>query len=432
MKHERRPYNHVLERRLEELPGVDADHLWNGMHAILDKKMPEKKERRRFIAWILNDRGLFVLGVALLVTATGFFLYFLSPNKNSSIANSTHNFSHSKQQNKSDDHTPTLTSKTIESEISVNSNKKTDDQIAGPSRDVATNESSSVYTSERTSVNYAVNNEPGQPTQSAHVGRADEKIQETNVEPDEVLIDPVYQSDSYITSADFSIASQPGPNKEQEKDSLTQQPTKSQSQTIKTNNQRGLYAGIVSGMDLSSVHFQSARTGASQGLILGYAFNSRWSLESGVLWDKKRFYDDGTYFNPPGYTPSSSVQIVAVNGTNRIYEWPLNIRYTIIPAKHSLFVAAGLSSYFMKSEHYDYEYVQNNQPGGHNYINYTNATKNWFSVLNFSLGYSHKLGSVGSLRIEPYFKLPIKSLGVANMPVMSTGLNIGFTIPLTR
>ena len=44
MKHERHPYHTNLERKLEQLPGVDADQLWDGMNAILDKKMPQKKE----------------------------------------------------------------------------------------------------------------------------------------------------------------------------------------------------------------------------------------------------------------------------------------------------------------------------------------------------------------------------------------------------
>jgi hypothetical protein len=86
----------------------------------------------------------------------------------------------------------------------------------------------------------------------------------------------------------------------------------------------------------------------------------------------------------------------------------------------------------MRLENYDYEYMQNNQPGGHNYLSYKNETKNWFSVVNFSLGYTHKLGDIGSIRVEPYLKLPIKNLGIGNMPIMSTGLNIGFTKTLRR
>jgi hypothetical protein len=174
------------------------------------------------------------------------------------------------------------------------------------------------------------------------------------------------------------------------------------------------------------------RTGTTKGVIIGYAFNTKWSIETGLLWDKKRFYDDGRYFNPAGYVPTSGVRIVAVNGKNRLYEWPINIKYTIIPKKYSLFATAGMSSYYMSRENYEYEYIQNNQPGGHNYLSYKNGAKNWLSVVNFSVGYTHKLGNIGNLRIEPYFKLPIKNMGVGNMPIMSTGLNIGFTKTLTR
>src|SRR5215467_5125435 len=100
MKHESRPYNTSLEGKLEQLPGVDADHLWGEMHAILDKKMPQKREKRRFIAWFLNDRGLFSVGIAFLLTATGFCLFFLSPNKTSSTDISNNKLPNSEQQDK--------------------------------------------------------------------------------------------------------------------------------------------------------------------------------------------------------------------------------------------------------------------------------------------------------------------------------------------
>src|SRR5260370_41787165 len=98
MKYKRRPYNHVVERKLEQLPGMDTDHLWNGMHVILDKKMPQKKERRRFIAWLLTAKGLFLLGLASLVTITGLSLFVLSTKENSTV--SIHK-SHSPQAGKS-------------------------------------------------------------------------------------------------------------------------------------------------------------------------------------------------------------------------------------------------------------------------------------------------------------------------------------------
>jgi hypothetical protein len=34
--------------------------------------------------------------------------------------------------------------------------------------------------------------------------------------------------------------------------------------------------------------------------LLVIPFNEKWSIESGLLWDTKRVYDNGSYFNPPG------------------------------------------------------------------------------------------------------------------------------------
>jgi hypothetical protein len=217
----------------------------------------------------------------------------------------------------------------------------------------------------------------------------------------------------------------------QQSTSVNQQKEKHSSERASGNDEKGWYAGIVSGLDLSSIHMKSLKNGVTRGLIVGYSVNSNWSMESGLLWDNKKFHDDGSHFSPAGYTPTSNVTIVAVNGKSRLYEWPINVKY-VIPQHHNLFATAGISSYFMRLENYDYEYTQTNQPGGHNYLSYKNASRNWFSVANMSVGYTHTLGGVGSLRVEPYVKLPLKNLGVGKMPIMSTGLNIGFTRALTR
>ena len=447
MKHESRPYSTDLEGKLEQLPGVDADHLWDDMHSILDKKMPERREKRRFIVWFLSDRGLFSVGIALLLAGTGFCLFFFSPNRTSSTDISTTKLPVSAQQNKPNE--KAVNSETGKETVTINSTHITENKIAEPSAYTGTDKITDNYIPQQTktwrnftTINTTNNNNTAANAESKQLDNivgANEISRQSNRESDPLIIEPADQHDSYITSDDFNPISHDITsdviNNEQEQNSLQQQSatqTNAAKQDIQVQKEKGLYAGIVAGMDLSSVQFQSLGTGASQGLIVGYAFNTRWSVESGVLWDKKRYYDDGSNFNPPGYTPTPSVQIISVYGTNKNYEWPINVRYTIIPRKNSLFATAGVSSYFMKSEHFEYEYVQNSQPGGHNYITYNNATKNWFSVVNFSVGYAHKLGSVGSLRIEPYFKIPIKNLGTANMPIMSTGLNIGFTRSLSR
>ena len=80
----RPPYNNMIERKLGQLPLADADHLWNDMHSILDKKMPQRKERRRFIVWLLSGKGPLLLTIVFLFII-GFSLFFLSTKENSAI-----------------------------------------------------------------------------------------------------------------------------------------------------------------------------------------------------------------------------------------------------------------------------------------------------------------------------------------------------------
>src|SRR6185369_10244102 len=79
------PYKNIIERKLEQLPAADADNLWNDMHSILDKEMPQRKERRRFIVWFVSNKGLLLLTVGLFVI-TGSSLFFLSTKESSAVA----------------------------------------------------------------------------------------------------------------------------------------------------------------------------------------------------------------------------------------------------------------------------------------------------------------------------------------------------------
>ncbi|HEU4861316.1 MAG TPA: hypothetical protein VFT15_15835, partial [Chitinophagaceae bacterium] len=76
-------HKNIIERKLEQLPAVDTDLLWKEMHLILDKKMPQRKERRRFIVWwLLSGKGLLLLTIGVLII-TGSSLFFLSTKETS-------------------------------------------------------------------------------------------------------------------------------------------------------------------------------------------------------------------------------------------------------------------------------------------------------------------------------------------------------------
>lgn len=412
-------YKNIIERKLEQLTAADADLLWNDMHSILDKKMPQKKERRRFILWFLTNTGFLFLALGLFVITCG-SLFFLSTKED--FAGTIKKTPGSPQ--------PV---KLVEDGLAKGSQESKETIRIANELNQKTGNNLSATTHLTTLVDHVITNNSitQQPIKESKKYKATDQFNQsteavaklnTNFNIAPVNLESVHH---------FLIAS--GLNKENKSLSPQVEPVANRGKlNLKKNNEKGFYAGIITGVDMSSVHFQSAKPGATMGLIVGYSFNERWSIESGLLWDTKRVYDNGSNFNPPGYTPTNGITITAVNGKSRLYELPLNMKYTIISGKHNLFATAGLSSYLMRSEKYDYEYTQSGQPGGHNYLSYTNETKNWFSVANFSVGYTHKLGGNGSIRVEPYFKLPLTNLGTADMPIMSTGLNIGFTKPLRR
>ena len=413
------PYKNIIERKLEQLPTADADHLWNDMHSILDKKLPQKKERRRFIVWFLTPTGFLFVALGLFVITCG-SLFFLSTKEDSAVK--IKNIPGSLQSNK-----------LIEDGLAKISQESKETITIADELTQKTGNHLSPTTHSTKSVDYGITNKSitRQPIKQSRKYTATDQFNQatealakvnTNFDIAPVNLESVHH---FLIASDL--------NKERKSLSTQVEPVANRGKlNLKNNNEKGFYAGIISGVDMSSVHFQTAKPGATMGLIIGYSFNEKWSMESGLLWDTKRVYDNGSYFNPPGYTPTNGITITAVNGKSRLYELPVNMKYTIISGKHNLFATAGLSSYFMRLENYDYEYTQSGQSAGHNYLSYTNETKDWFSVANFGIGYTHKLGGNGSIRVEPYLKLPLTNLGTANMPIMSTGLNIGFTKPLRR
>jgi len=187
------------------------------------------------------------------------------------------------------------------------------------------------------------------------------------------------------------------------------------------------YAGLIAGGDMSFVKYQKTQPpGYNIGLLAGYKFK-KLSIESGLLFVKKNYYSDGEYFDKSNIPYFNNAKILTVDGYCRMFEIPLNIKYDFIEKKrHSFFATAGLSSYLMNKEFYNYDYIKDG--AWHNGSRaYMHSTQNWFSILNLSAGYQLRTGSKTSIRIEPYYKAPLSGVGTGSLPVSSVGINAGVT-----
>ena len=111
-----------------------------------------------------------------------------------------------------------------------------------------------------------------------------------------------------------------------------------------------------------------------------------------------------------------------------MFEFPVVARYNFSQKKNTFFGSAGLTSYLMKKEDYNYEAVA----GGGNYPYkgyraYDRSGDHLFANLQLSAGYNFSLSSKYNIRIEPYLKAPLKKIGIGKMPITSTGLYFAIT-----
>lgn len=190
-------------------------------------------------------------------------------------------------------------------------------------------------------------------------------------------------------------------------------------------NNHYFYAGLAAGADLSVIKYQSTRPlGYNVGLLAGYKLN-KLSIETGFYIDKKNYYTSGKYFDKSGIPYFQNAKILTVDGYCTMFEIPVNFKYNFIEKKnHVWFATAGVSSYLMNKEFYNYDYIRD---GEQHYGSraYYHAPQNWFSVLNLSAGYELKTGKKTSLRIEPYYKTSLNGLGTGKLSISSTGINAG-------
>jgi len=240
-------------------------------------------------------------------------------------------------------------------------------------------------------------------------------------EPEATMVDKAIT----LTKED-SVKTEPK-TKEAEKE-LAKTTDKTGKKENKKERQKRFYIGLIGGMDFSTVKLQSVKkTGLNYGLVVGYKLSKRFSIETGLIKDKKYYSTDGKYFTPKDLNYPGYEKLEYVTGDCNMLELPINVRYTFASKKRSAwFGSLGVSSYFMQHESYIYDINYNGYIYSKAY-DYSNKSTAFLAVVNISAGYTYKLGKIGDLRFEPYIKLPINKVGTGKLPIQSGGFNLGFT-----
>jgi len=194
-------------------------------------------------------------------------------------------------------------------------------------------------------------------------------------------------------------------------------------------NRRGFYLGAVFGPSFSEVKYQGLRKpGFDVGIVAGYRVNKKILLETGLLFAQKYYFSDGKYFSMDKVRSSmpAGMKVLSLEGKSTVFEVPIKIKYYVLQKNRtSIFSSAGISSYIMTGEKNNYRTLINGSQ--QNMISSYNGTSGYFAVsVDLSIGYEKRIGKSSGISIEPYLQIPLKGMGVGALPVISTGLRIGF------
>jgi len=182
-------------------------------------------------------------------------------------------------------------------------------------------------------------------------------------------------------------------------------------------------AADISAIDLSLKEPKSI----TFGIGLSYQITKKLSIATGFGVSRKLYAaDSADYKNQPWVAASYKLKTVDANCL--VYELPINLQYQFAQSKKASWLAVGgVSTYFMKSESYDYNYMYYNMPRK---TNYTIEDKNnhLFSILNLAVGYRRQLSKQLSYQLTPFVKIPLTGIGEGQVKLYSAGLQLSLNL----
>ena len=204
-------------------------------------------------------------------------------------------------------------------------------------------------------------------------------------------------------------------------DTTPSSPKKIEPKTTKTTPSKW-EIGLVYGMDASTVKFKYwDQPGTNAGIVIGIPLNNHWSLRTGAIMTRKQYKVAGEDYTLKTYWPNA--KLYWVNGFCDMWEIPIQFRYTAKPEKKwSWFTAAGLSSYLMKKENYNYYLSVNNGQPYLRHVAYDTSRNYPMGIASFSAGLRARIHERLFFEVEPFARLPLGGVGSGNIKLMSLGV----------
>ncbi len=175
--------------------------------------------------------------------------------------------------------------------------------------------------------------------------------------------------------------------------------------------------------------------GLSMGLGLSYNVKPAISLSTGIYYSLKQYSADKTSYNvteKPFATWTSYAK--QIDADCRVIDIQLNLNFRIRnKPNNKLYASAGMSSYIMLSE--KYEFVYNPSPAyptGRRGYTVRDENKHILNIVNLAVALEKPIGKQVSLVIQPYAKLPLTGIGKGQTDLKSVGIGFGVNYSMKK
>jgi hypothetical protein len=397
-------------------PALD-ESAWQKMEKMLDENLPQKKERKRFF--------FFLPFILILAGFLSFIFFYKNENRNIQQPNVPANSSAKSYALKEKPGREKATG-------SLKPAKSNEKAFASTENDIQKNKI--IITGEnKKAANNFVSNQVQNKNSDPNV--SSEEAPSKTLNSDKIVEDskPTNLSNSVSTNkTDAEINNTRVEEKQQEektilavtdetKENRPDQKNAKQKEKKENGFADNFSVSFSTGPSVSSVGTHEGKLALDFGIGAGYRFSKHFGVRTGLYISKKIYSaTPGEYTLPGGSTYN---YLEKINANCKVIDIPLNVDYYFDQkGKHNWLVSAGLSSYLMKKESYDYVYKT---PTGQIYNkNWTIANKNkhFFSVLDISVGYQYLFNKQFSLAAQPYVDLPLTGIGAGKVKLNSAGI----------
>jgi hypothetical protein len=180
--------------------------------------------------------------------------------------------------------------------------------------------------------------------------------------------------------------------------------------------------------EVNTVKFKASdKVTLNSGAGINYTIGKHFTLQGQFVKSRKVYVTDRKGYNPAAGSPLIPIDTLKVNADCKVWDIPVNLRYSFTGnIRSSFFISAGISSYIMKKEIYNFAYYNQGVYETKQRI-LENENKHSFCNLNLSVGYQYWLNKKWSIGFEPYFKLPLNGIGAGKVRLTSAGTLFSLT-----